>query len=275
MPDDEIKDGSDWRGQIPDEVKGDTKLAPIIANMKEPNMKAFITTAINAQHRLGSALSIPGKDAKDTDKATFRGKLYDAEFLPRPVETPEAYGDLRPESIPEGYAWNDTVAKDFRTLLHKHGASKEMAKDLMAMYENLTVAGSKAMITSRQESETALKTEYGEKYPERAEMVKRMVPLIFKSPEDLAFFEETGMGDHPGFLSVLMRLAPLAMQDESFMAGAGTGAGGIDAQKELASIMTDPKNPRYELYRKADPATMEYVAGLYKRQYGDKTVEVG
>lgn len=119
-----------------------------------------------------------------------------------------------------------------------------------------------------------LKTEHGSQYDARVEMAKRMMGGILKTPEELQFMEQTGLADHPQFLSVLLRLAPLAMQDSSFVSSLPSGKseeGGAtaatSAKAELSAIMSDKTHPMHERYYRHDKTVLAHIQELYKKAY--------
>lgn len=199
-------------------------------------------------------------------------------LIPTGPASPADYGVVKPADVPEGLSWDDARALKYATILHKYGVPKEIVPELMDLHKEALTGAHLALKTSKEEGIKALQAEHGDKYDERVELAKRLTAVLFKSPEELEFFELTGLGNHPGFLSVIMRLAPLAMQDSSIAAGLGSAGGegvtGEDVRKEVAAIMSDPNNPKYKLYWQQDKATLEYVNELYKKAYGDAPVAI-
>src|SRR5438045_1591357 len=104
-------------------------------------------------------------------------------------------------------------------------------------------------------------------------MAKRITASIFKYPEELQWLADTGLANQPGFLGVLLRLAPLAAQDSSFAAtNAASGEGGgapenihENVRKEVADIMMNPNNSRYAGYHRNDPEVQTYINSLYAK----------
>ena len=180
----------------------------------------------------------------------------------------------------DGWGWNEDYEKEFKTIAHEFGIPKLAIPKLLALHEKTLTGASLVLSTSVEAGMAALKQEYGDKFEERMAGAKRLTDAIFKTPEELALFEKAGWGDHPGFLSVLMRLAPLAAADSSFFTSQGsldTQQGGLTHEQvraELADIQTNKDNPRYVGYWKNDPEVMNYVDGQYRKVFGDKKVEL-
>ena len=269
--------------QLPDTftVEHDGKQIPLreTSFVKEaPDLPTFVKRAIDAHREVGARVRIPDmKTAKPDDVAAFKTRLYESGILPTPLAKPEDYGIVKPTDLAAGVFWNDELAGEFAKTLHKHGATKEMGVELLAIHNKALLGAQTVLKTSFDEGIAALKREHGDKFDERMEVTKRFTSHIFKTPEEIEFFEKLGLGDHPAFLSVMMRLAPFAQQDSSFMKDIARPGGGMsadDVRGEVAKIMTDKTHPMYEGYWRKDPKVMSHVEELYKKAYGDAKVEL-
>lgn len=263
---------------VTDELKGDPIAWPILDKMSEKDIPSLLKSYAHGQHRLGTAIPLPAKDAKPEDIAAVRKRIFEAGLFPAPPADPKEYAITKPEKLPDGIGWNDELATKLATTLHKHGASKELGKDLLELYGEALSFTQQSLKTSYDEGIAALKAEHKDKYDERRELAKRLAGAVFKTPEELEFFDAMGIGDHPGFLSVLMRLAPLAQQDSSFLKDLGKGGDGSmtgdDVRAEVARIMTDKTHPMYEGYRRQDKKVLDHVDELYRKAYGTGKVEI-
>jgi len=245
-----------------------------------PDLPTLIKNGYEAHREVGAR--IPVRIAKPEDAAAWRTehmpKLYKAGILEAPPSKPEEYGVTKPENLPEGIVWSDERAGKFSGILHKYGVPKAAAAELMALNMEGYVATNAALKTSHDEGIAALKKEYGADFDQRQEQASRLAASIFKTDAELKWFEDVGLANHPTFLSILMRLAPLAAQDSSVLAGlpssSSGGLTGEEVRKEIADIMSNPQNARNKLYWQRDKATMDYVEGLYKKAYGDATVTI-
>lgn len=251
---------------------------PFVRESKD--FATFAKGAYDAHREVGARIPVKGGTPEVVAewRKTHLPTLYKNGLLDAPPATPEEYGVVKPLDIPEGLTWDDARAAKYAGILHKYGVPKGIVPELMELHKEALAGANQSMKLTTEAGVAALKSEFGDKYDIRVEDAKRLTATIFKSPEDLAFFEQTGIGNHPGFLSVLMRLAPLAMQDSSILASqpsAGTSSATGDAvRSEVASIMSDPTNPKHKLYHQGDKATLEYVDELYKKAYGGGQVEV-
>lgn len=245
---------------------------PFIKEAKD--FPSFVKGAYDAHREVGSRIPVKVDATKPEEIENWRKThiptLQKAGLLHTPPATPADYQIARPSEIPEGLGWDEARNVKFSTILHKYGVPKEMAAELVDLQKEAMTGGFQAIKTSVEEGMNALKKEHGDQFDTRMEAAKRLTSVIFKTPEELEWFNTVGLGDHPGFLSIIMRLAPLAMQDSSFMRDAGGGGGDAamaqdEVRKEVADIMSNPNNPKHKLYWQRDKATMEYIDNLYKK----------
>jgi len=272
--------------QLPDTltVEVDGKPMPLRETPYVKETKDFaslVRGGYDAHREVGARIPIK-HDGKPETIAEWRKThiptLQKAGLLEAPPATVEEYGIVKPEGIPEGLQWDDARAVKYAGILHKYGVPKAIVPELMALHVEALTGVANLLKTSVEEGTKALKAEFGAEYDTRVEDAKRLTASIFKTPEELAFFEDTGIGNHPGFLSVLMRLAPLAMQDSSILASTLASPSGIAAgdavRSEVASIMNDVTNPKHKLYHQGDKGTLAYIDSLYKKAYGGGVVEL-
>lgn len=250
---------------------------------ESPDLGHFVNRAFQNHREVGARIPVKiervraadGTFAPNTEAVTawrkdHLPKLYENGILEKPPATVDDYKITKPEKLPDGLTWNDDTTVKFKTILHKYGVPVAAAGELLQLHSDALLGGQKMLKTSVEAGRAALKAEHGDKYDERIELTKRLTPMIFKTEEELQFFEETGMADHPGFLSVMMRLAPLAASDNGIIARPGDGTPamtGDQVRAMLADIMSNPQNPKHTLYKQNDPATMAEIDAMYKKVY--------
>ncbi len=272
-----------WRTFLPDNtyIEHEGKPIPLREHPILKETKDLPTLAqrlIESQKEISGRVRLPGKDAKPEERAAFDKRLIEAGLKAAPLEKPEDYGIARPEKLPEGLGWNDEWAGEFAKTLHKHVASKELAADLLALHEKVMLGTQEGLKGSMDEGFSALKREFGDKYEQRMAQAERVSKAIFKTPEEVAFFEALGLGNHPAFLSIMMRIAPLIEQDSSYMRDINRGDGSMDREgtlAELRRIMTDKTHPMYEGFQRRDPAVQRHIDEMYAKTYGTEPVELG
>lgn len=262
---------NDWRTFMTDDLKADPVVSGWAEKASEKDVPSLVKGYAHLSKRLGSAVNLPGKDAKPEEVTAFKTRLMEAGLMPRPIADPKEYAITKPATLPPGAQWSDELSGKLASTLHKHQIPKEAVADLLALHTEALGGMSKSLEVDQEAAIAALKREHGEQYDERREVVKRMMGGILQSPEELAFLEETGLADHPKFLSVLMRLAPLAMQDSSFLESIPRTGGEISgdaAKEEYAKIMSDTNHPMHAGYLRKDPKVEAHINELYRSAYG-------
>ena len=262
---------SDWRSYITEDLKTDPVVSSWAEKASEKDIPAILKGYAHASKRMGSAINLPGKDAKPEDVQALQTRLREAGVMPQIPKDPTGYGLEQPGTLPEGITWSKELSGKFASTLHKHGISADAVKELLPLYLEGMQGSAATLQTNMKDAEAALRAEHGEQYEARSEMAKRMMSGIVKTPEELQFLEDSGLANHPGFLSVLLRLAPLAMQDSSFIESiprAGGEISGDEAMKEYQDIMTNPQNKMHAGYLAGDKKVDEHINELYRRAYG-------
>ena len=264
---------ADWRTAMNDDLRADPVVSGWAEKASEKDVPGLIKGYAHLSKRLGSAINIPGKDAKPEDVAALKQKLYEAGVFTAPPADPKEYGLLKPEGLPKELQWSDELSNKFATALHKHGVPKAALADLMPLYMEALGGQAKTLQTNKDTAMAALKSEHGEKYDERYEMARRMIPAIFKTPEELQFAEDTGLADHPGFLGPMLRFAHIAMQDSSFVNSiphAGGEMTGDQVRDEVNKIYNDPTHPMHQGFKQRDPKVEAHIQELYRKAYGNQ-----
>lgn len=234
--------------------------------------------------RNDQGLFIPKEESVAAWQKDHLPKLWDAGVLPRPLSDPKEYNITKPDDMHEGLNWSAERAGKFAALGIKHNVSKAAMGEFLALHREAVIGINATLKTSYDDAMLSLKRELGDKFDERMEDAKRFNKLIFKTPEEIAFMEETGIGNHPILLSILARLAPYAQNDSSLVESL-KAAGGVQVENteqarnalraQLADIMGNKENPKHKLYLQRDPATLKEIDDAYKSLYGDAKIEIG
>lgn len=248
---------------------------PFIKDAKD--WPSFAKTAFDVHREVGSRIPTKIDSSKPEEVKKWREThiptLQKAGLLHTPPSDYKDYGVVKPADMPEGLMWSDERGEKFAKVLHKYGVPKEMAGELMELNKEAMLHNVNFVKTTMAEGIQGLKTEYGDKYDSMVEDVKRLTDKIFTSPDELALFTATGLGNHPKFLSVMMRLAQVAKGDSSFLPdtrkGGGTGSmTGEEARAEYAKILNDDKHPDHAGYMRNDPEVMSKIEKMYQAAYG-------
>ena len=158
----------DWRSSLPDELKADATLS----NIKD--LESAAKTLIHQQKMLGSRIPLPKTDEE-------RSELYSK--LGRPESS-----DKYEINIPDTHKsyFNDEQVNEFRNVAHKMGLSNEQVKGLIDYqvksvdYENQRK--NTQLSVDKQETEDALKKEWGYDYDKQVRNAKRALE-VYGDPE--------------------------------------------------------------------------------------------
>lgn len=265
---------SDWRGHLTDDLKADPVVAGWAEKASEKDISSIIKGYAHAQKRMGSAINLPGKDAKPEDVASLRTKLYEAGVFKAPPGKPEEYGLADPGNLPEGITFSPELAGKFATAMHKHSIPKEALADLLPVYLEAIQGQAATLQVDADKQMQLLREEHGGKFDERWELADRLAKSVFKSEEEIKLFENSKFG--PLFYGPLLRLAHLAGQDSSYMdsLGSASSVGGTpeEVTTELQKVLNDKSHPHYAgihgpsntpAYKAADA----YLQSLYEKAY--------
>lgn len=249
---------------------------------ESPSLDHFVQRAWEVHRENGARLPLRVDKTKPDEIKKWRTdnlpKLYAAGVLEAPPASPDAYVVEPPTDIPEGLAWSAERAGKLKAVAHKWGMPPGAVADLVALHRESLESLMPKLQTSMEVGLAAVKAEWGDKYDATVELTKRLTKEIFKLPGELEAWEDSGLGNHPQILSVLMRIAARAGSDSSIIPNSGGSSGGTmngdEVRAAVADIMTNKANPRYEGYHRRDKVVMDYIEGLYKAAYGDGKVTI-
>lgn len=253
---------ADWKAPL----AADPEIAPHLGNISEKDLPTFVKSHLNLQKKLG-----------DTENRIKQE--YAAKGLLR--QAPEKYEIKRPDGLPEG-GWNEQLEGKFSEVAKKHGLSQDAVNELLGLHLETFAGFGKTIEVNRAESEKKIVDWLAKTYPGATvedfnETIKRFNanPLNGWDEATQQQLADSGLADYPLAAMAIYRL----MKESGF--GDTRNDGGSspmldDAANALLAeakdIQSNPANAKNKLYNANDPATVEYVDGLYKRAYGDKEV---
>lgn len=195
-----------------------------------------------------TALQIPGENATDEDRSAFMNALG------RP-ETADKYTFTKPEGLPEGLQYDDTVTEAFKSMFHEVGLSDANAGKLWEKYHEIAAQGHESEQKFEKEAmDTAvnqLKDEWsGDKFKVNTELAKRVFTNIFedeaKQTEAKAFIQDTkinglSLGDHPMFLKIFQQIGSVISDDVLNSGGGEGGEGGMSEEDKAKKRFPNTK----------------------------------
>lgn len=149
-----------WMNQINSELIKDAEKAGKLSKFEK--LSDLASAYLEAEGKLGSSIVKPGENSTDEEREAF-------------------YKALGKPDAADKYSIEGDDAKMFRELAYKNNLTDEQAK---AFYQSLKEVGTSALKNAAdqqmasfeaqaQETQTALKKEYGKDYPTKIEMLKR------------------------------------------------------------------------------------------------------
>jgi len=205
------------------DLKADPRAQGYVAKFK--NMDEVIRAGMEAESKIGSMVSVPGKDAKPEERAAFFKKV--GLEIPDNPDGYELEWDKRLEKDPE-------AEKEYRALAHQLGFTKDQAKRFHALTQEKAIAEltsyRESQAQAKKEVETALKKEYGDDYPSQVENVRRAL-RAYGSADLARDIEDTGIGNRASFIRLLASIGKITREDS---AAARPGAGG--GEKNAADL---------------------------------------
>jgi hypothetical protein len=260
--------GVDWK-PFAESLKSDPELAPHLDKIPEKDVTSLIKSHVHLNRRMGSALNLPGKDAKDEDKKAFLDKVYGTGLIARAPESPDKYEITIPQAdkLPPGLKFDEATANEFRGVAHKLGLTQDQVKGLLEFDTGRMGKIAGQQMADSETTMTALKKDWGADFNSRAELAGRATAYLFqKDPAAQDFLNGTGMGNHPQFIKIMEFVGRNLEHDDGFMRAQNNAIAMTEARKEIDAIRADPKHPMHEKWVKGDAATRAHMDELYKQE---------
>lgn len=167
-------------------------------------------------------------------------------------ESPEGY-KLKPEQLPNGVSWDDSVAKRAAELAHKHNipaaAMSELMKFDLERAALMNQAAASMIETQLESGRAELQRVYGDKMPEKIELARRAAVTAGVDPSSQGFVD-------PQVVKAIVSLAE-KLSDDRLVEGNQTGISSTRARAR--DIMTNESNPLYQRYQDGDSEVVDQV----------------
>lgn len=248
---------TDWREGLPDDLRASKGLE------KFKDKAALATSYLELERKIGAkGLIIPKPDAPQEEvDAFFRA-------LGRP-DTPDEYKVEFPSDYPEVLK-NDERVSEFRGVAYKLGLSAEQVKGVLDFYVkgNMADHGNYVgqMEVAKESVETALRTEWGDKFEPNCQVVLDAYNQ-FADSEFVEYLESSGVGNDPRMARMFYKVG-LAMAEDGKLKGGDVNNIGGTFEAQRVALMGHPafKNPGHKDYQ----GVQDKLAALYAKQYPDE-----
>lgn len=252
---------SDWKAGLADDIRNDPGLASI------QDVNGLAKSFLHGQKLVGAdKVVIPKQDAAPEEWGDFYNRLG----------RPEKYEIAKPQ-LAEGLEYDSSMEEKMLGLMHNAGLSQKQAEAVfngyMGYINDTHVENTKNQELKTGEWDTALRKDFGNAYDERVDLARRAV-TEFGGDELKNFLDETGFGNHPGFVKAFANIGQKMMEAGADTSGQGqsfqlTPAG---AQQEIARLQRDPNFMNQYSNKDADghQAAIEKFQQLFEFAYPDQ-----
>lgn len=198
--------------QLDGSLKSDQAISQYLSNYKDKKLSDFVKDSFELgkanqalKGEIEKRVKVPGENATKEEISAWNKALN----IP---ENGDGYEIKRPEKMPEGMQYNESLESEFRQTAHKLNLTPSQVKGLFEFYNNYEMnnyeAINKLIKGNRDKAENTLKDIWkGDSYNEnRTKTVRTFYDLIGKMniPKELGTretivkeFNESGFGDSP------------------------------------------------------------------------------
>lgn len=226
----------DFRTDLPEELRKE----PMLDLLKPKDMKdalGLLTKGyVSAQKMVGvDRLETPRKDWTPEKWAGFNKAIGVPEAADKYIDS-----DVK---LPDGITIVPEKLKAAKEIFHKIGLRPEQAKAIMDFYTGDIAAQFGEQQTSSLTAKTAAQTKLTEMYGDKtaAKMdIARATVKKFGTPELVQAINESGFGNNPSFVKMIVDLGEAIMEDTAGGQGDGLPIGQVaKAQAEIAKLKGD------------------------------------
>ena len=198
------------------------------------------------------AVLVPNEKSTPEEIAEFR------KAIGVPESADEYVKALKPEQLPAGVNFDESMAKAASAIAHKHNvppaAMRELAALQVGQVQAIMQAGEQMAVAEVESARAELKQQYGDEYGEKIQLASRVAKTFGIDAEDR-------MWQSPNAIRFALMVADKLSSDKIVGTDALTASTGRSAAKD---IQTNPENPYYQRYRDNDPDVVDLVRRYIK-----------
>ena len=237
---------ADWRSGLPDDLKTEKSLEGFkgIGDLA----KGFVET----KKLVGQSLRAPAADAPDEEWS----KYYKAGGMPN---APEEYKF----ALPEDFKLTPAEEKEIKDTAYRMGLNGKQAQKLVDLQAQGMAEMRKAEREELAKTDKTYREKWGANYERNKAIVARTIEKIDPEKKIRAFFDETGLGNHPVMIDLIHEWGKRLVED-GLMPGDVQGVTGREeAQAKIKELMAKPE---YRTSKSGDPI-FEEVKKLHQLAY--------
>lgn len=233
-----------WLDTLGPELKGHAALATV------PTLADLAKSYVATKSLVGKRLQAPSESSTPEEIANWR-KTVGA------PETPEGYGDLRPEEFPADQ-WDAATAGELAKIAHNHHLPASAVKDIIGLHANAVKAGLEKFqadeVAFKEAGLAALKKEWGTNFDQEAHAAKTFAKMLGLDPDKTMEFAS------PDFVLAMAKGAKMVAGDK-LVAGAPPSLT-ASIESRIRDIQTSPEY-RGERGQAAQEAAQTNLHALY------------
>jgi hypothetical protein len=198
-----------WTEQLPEDVRSNADMMKQLAKFQKVGDIAKAYSSLES--KLGSSITLPGKDAGQDEVNAFYEKL----------------GKPKTE---DGYSVKDKDAGEFRKMAFNADLTDLQAKKLYEWSKTQYAAQVEKQNQSYTEAENLLKKEWGKDFDTKVETFKRGVKA-WAGPDVAKALQQSGLNYNPAVVKMFVKLGEISAEAGS--SGSGI-SGGKDGYKPMS-----------------------------------------
>lgn len=233
-----------WMDSLPDDLKGNAALTTV------PTLADLAKSYVHTKTLVGKKLQAPSESSTPEEVAAWR-KTVGA------PETPEGYGELRPEDFPADQ-WDSATAGELAKIAHKHHLPASAVKDIIALHAGSVRTGLEKYQADeaayKQAGIDTLKKEWGADFEHQAHTAATFAKMLGLDPGSTPDFAS------PQFVLAMAKGAKMILGDKMVAAPSPTLSGSIETR--IRDIQNSPEY-RGELGQQAQENAQATLHSLF------------
>jgi hypothetical protein len=205
-----------------------------LSRFKDP--KAVAKSYLELEKRLGSAVSVPGENAKPEEIRAFLSKLG----------VPEKADGYELKTPAEEDGWSKEVEGQARDRFLKAGLTPKQAQEMINLHVELVEKGAQALNDGAKQAESQLKSEWGSGFKRNWGFAMAALEEYFGA-DGISELSRNPLGNSVSFLKGLARLGA-DLNDAGYVRGEPANV--EDIQSQLNALRADRSGP---LWNKTHP----------------------
>lgn len=189
---------------------------------------------IELEKHSGGTVKVPGEGATKEDWDKFYNKLG------RP-ESSEGYQLQKPEDT-DAVKWDDSFEKAFLPAAHALGLTNKQVQGLVDWQRRLVQESVDSLSKQREETTEQLRREYGGATEKNLALAFQAVKR-FGGEEAAAAFNETGLGNHPALVKMMVNISKNLLEDTLVGESMTSLETPDQAKQKIEQIRADKEHP--------------------------------